>query len=158
MSQPQTFAIVLGAAVLPGGRPSPALRRRAEHAARLYREGKIQHIVASGWAEGDLPSQALVIRGICVENGVPGDAVTLEGKSRNTLENIKNSLALIPGDVTPIIVSDCFHTPRARLVMFRLGRRASASSPSLRGAPPGKVLRAVLRELPALAYYLLRAL
>ena len=41
-------AVVLGAAVWPGGRPSPALARRAARAATLSAEGKVCGIVACG--------------------------------------------------------------------------------------------------------------
>lgn len=152
----QTVAIVLGAVVLPGGRPSPALRRRAEHAAALWHQGRVQGIIASGRGETWRPSQASMISTICREAGVPADAVRLEARSHSTRENLQNAFAMLAPEEQPLIVTDRYHAPRARLVARQLGRSADSSSPGLKGAPRGKVLRAALREIPAFLAYLFK--
>lgn len=152
----QTVAIVLGAMVLPGGQDSPALRRRAEHAAALWHQGRVQGIIASGRGETWRPSQASVIGEICRDAGVPEDALRLEAQSQNTRENLQNAFAMLSPEDRPLIVTDGYHAPRARLVARQLGRPADTSSPGLKGAPHGKVLRAALREIPAYIAYFLR--
>ncbi len=149
-------AIVLGAAVWPGGLASPALRRRAEKAAALYLAGAVSGIIATGGPGRHPPSEAQAIREVVVAQGVPDTAVTLEDRSRTTLENLANAKDLVPPGVSAIIVSDLWHLPRARLAARRLGLPATGAAPSLRGAHRGRVLRAVLREAAALLWYLVR--
>src|SRR5581483_8150125 len=65
--------VVLGARVLPGGHAAPALQRRAEMAAQLYREGRAPLVVFSGGSAGGLPSEASIARDIAVSLGVPAE-------------------------------------------------------------------------------------
>ena len=59
-------ALVLGAAVWPGGRPSPTLRRRALKAAALWHEGQVRAIIGCGGVGRHPPSEAEVIRALCL--------------------------------------------------------------------------------------------
>lgn len=149
-------AIVLGAAVWPGGVPSRALRRRAERAAALYLDGTVRGLVATGGVGRHPPSEAAAIREIVLTLGVPADAVVMEEGSTSTLENLAHAYALLPARTPVIIVTDLWHLPRARLTAHRLGMTARGAAPSLRGAHPGRVLRAALREVGALTWYLVR--
>jgi len=87
-----------------------------EEAARLYREGRVSHILVSG-GRGSLTatliknaretgspvstdeestiSEAEIITRMLITQGVPSHAITLETKSTNTPQNIENSLPLI---------------------------------------------------------------
>lgn len=150
------FAIVLGAAVWPGGLPSPALRRRAEKAAALYLDGTVGGIVATGAVGRHPPSEARAIRDLVVERGVPDSAVILEERSTTTLENLVNARALLPEGAGALIVSDLWHLPRAKLAARRLGFRAETAAASFEGSNPLRVLRAVLREMAAYLWYLVR--
>lgn len=149
-------AIVLGAAVWPGGVPSPTLRRRAEKAAALYRAGRVARIVATGGAGDHPPSEARVTRDVLAALGVPETAVILEEHSTTTLENLINARALLPEAPPVVIVSDAWHLPRARLAARRLGMDAEAAAATLKGAHPLRLLRAALRELGAYLWYLVR--
>ena len=149
-------AIVLGAAVRPGGIPSPALRRRAEKAAALYRTGQVRGLIATGGLCDNPPSEASVICELVTALGVPRDAVILEENATTTLENLANAQSLLAPGTPTVIVSDIWHLPRARLAAHRLGLSATGAAPSLRGAHPGYVLRAALREVAALLWYLVR--
>ena len=149
-------AIVLGAAVWPGGVPSRALLRRAEKAAALYRAGEVRRLLATGGIGHHPPSEASVIRDVVMACGVPGDAIILEETSATTLENLAFAKALLPPGTRVVIVSDLWHLPRARLTARRLGLAATGAAPSLKGAHWGRVLRATLREAAALAWYLVR--
>jgi len=155
---PRPIAIVLGAAVWEGGVPSPALMRRIEKATALYRAGRAAAIMGCGGVGKVPPAEADVIAGALQSLGVPPEAILREDRSRSTLENLRNAKALLPPDTPAIIVTDPWHLPRARLAARRLGLNATGAATSLRGAHPLRVARAVLREIPALAWYALRRL
>lgn len=149
-------AIVLGAAVWAGGVASPTLRRRAEAAAALYRAGRVSAIVATGGIGKYPPAEAEAIRELLINQGVPESAVILEAHSRNTAENIAFAADLLPGGSAVVLVSDAWHLPRARLIAGRLGLRASATAPPLRGTRALFAARSILREIVALAAFVLR--
>lgn len=151
-------ALVLGAAVWPGGEPSPTLRRRARHAANLFAQGAVSHVIGCGGLGRHPPSEAAVIRAICMAAGVPETAILCEDRSRSTLENIENALPLLRGLGCPpvVIVTDRYHAGRARLVARHFGLEATASCPDQVGTPKGRLLRSWLREIPALLAYALR--
>jgi uncharacterized SAM-binding protein YcdF (DUF218 family) len=101
--------------------------RRARHAASLYRQGVARrlllsgggHVVADGTPEAQLMTREALAR------GVPEDVVLLEVRSRNTYENIDNSLALLrdsgllPAVTVMLLVSCPWHMKRI-LVLARL--------------------------------------
>ena len=149
-----TTAVILGAAVWPDG-PSPTLRRRTAHAARLYHAGKVGKIVACGGLGKHPPSEAEVMRDLLVADGVPQSAILMENRSTTTAENIAFAVPLIGGDRV-LLVSDWYHLPRARLVAARAGLTAAGAAPSLKGARPWVQLKGALREIPALVAYALR--
>ncbi len=153
-------ALVLGAAVWAGGRPSPTLERRALHAARLWQAGEVSLVLASGGLGRHGPSEAEVIARLCRDAGVPDAAICLEARSTSTEENLRFSLPLLrqmgAGEV--VLVTDGFHAPRARLAARRLGLARQVGG--LRSASPkvalsGRRIRAGLREVPAYLWYAL---
>ena len=150
-------AIILGAAVWAGGVPSPTLRLRAECGAKLFLDGKVGGVVASGGVGRHGPSEAQVIRRICVDMGVPEAAIRVEDQSRTTLENLRFSQPLLRDPTGPVvIVSDLYHLPRARMVARRLGMRAWGAHPGLRGRNPLRYIKLSLREVAAFAWYMIR--
>lgn len=150
------YAIVLGAAVWPGGAPSPALRRRAERAAELWHSGKVAGLVASGGVGRNPPSEAAVIRNVVIGLGVPDSAVVLEEHSHNTLENIQFSKELLPPEATAVIVSDGWHLPRARRIAAQAGLTATTAAARAPNRRRLRQIRAVLREAVALIWHMLR--
>ena len=101
------YAIVLGAAVWPGGAPSPTLIRRAATAAALWHAGAVGGIVATGGVGRHPPSEAELIRLLLAERGVPERAVLIEDRSHTTLENLANARALLPPGARAIICGTC---------------------------------------------------
>ncbi|MGR3370039.1 MAG: YdcF family protein [Sagittula sp.] len=151
-------ALVLGAKVQEDGAPSPALRRRAEHAAGLYLRGEVGRILASGGALWGGPSEAAVIARVCAEAGVPEAVLTLEQAARSTAENLMLSRPLLEAldAAEVVVVTDGFHAPRVRLLARRMGMAVRLSCPE---APPLPLRRRLLlraREGAALALCLLR--
>lgn len=149
-------ALVLGAAVRPGGRPSRTLLRRARHAAHLYASGTVTHVVACGGIGKHPPSEAAVIGRICREAGVPAAAIRLEESSTSTAENIAFAVPILRdiGAGRVAIVTDGYHLPRARLTARRHGLVCTDVPPP----PPEGVtfarIRSILREIPAYLWYL----
>lgn len=146
-------AIVLGAAVRPDGSASPALRRRAELAARLFVQGKVDMIIASGGVPQAGICEADLIAEICEKAGVPRSVITKERASGNTLENIINSKALLPAQARITLVSDRYHRLRAGLIAREAGLRVDHRSPPLDGASPSRLAHGYLREGAALMLY-----
>jgi len=115
--------------VLLGGGTSSALYPRNEvelngaadrmfYAAELYHQGAAPYILASGgvidWLEQGT-SGAQDMANILVRLGVPRQAIWLEEKSVNTLENAEESWKILqPKGITRVIVvTSAFHMPRA---------------------------------------------
>jgi uncharacterized SAM-binding protein YcdF (DUF218 family) len=147
--------LVPGAAVWDGGVASPALARRANHAAHLYHAGKTGHIIACGAVGKHPPSEARVIRDICTGLGVPAAAISLEERSTNTIGNIRFSLPFLEqlGSTTVIIATDAYHAPRALRIARKLGLTATADCPPSRTGSRRLRYKALLREaLATLAY------
>ena len=146
----RTAALILGCAVWPDG-PSPTMRRRTLHAARLWHEGRVAWLVPCGGLGRNPPSEALAMRDLLLAADVPPDAIHLEDRSRNTHENILLAKPILErlGAEAAVIVTDRTHAPRARLIARGLGLHATSASPPLRGARLRSTLRQFLREVPA---------
>lgn len=158
---PQTdAAIVLGAAVWADEEPSPTLRRRARHAANLYLSGQVSRIIACGGLGKHPPTEAEMIRRICVADGVAEADILLEDQSTTTRENLIHAQEMMQtaGLTTVLIVTDRYHAPRARFMARSLGMAAATSCPDLSGTDRWRVARSYAREVPALALYLFRHL
>jgi uncharacterized SAM-binding protein YcdF (DUF218 family) len=148
-------AIVLGAAVRPDGTPSPTLRLRVEHAVALFHRGEVGRLVLTGGRGRFGPAEAEVARDLARSLGMPAHAIRIETASTNTVENLAHAIPLVDGPA--VIVTNCWHLPRARLAARLLGLRAFGSGP--RGmASLGATLRALLREVAAVPLTILRAL
>ncbi|NCW44636.1 MAG: YdcF family protein, partial [Gemmatimonadaceae bacterium] len=83
-SSPETAdaIVVLGAAQY-GGRPSPVLKSRLDHALGLYKAGRAPLVVLTGGRRpGDLISEAAAGRRYLVRRGIPKEAMMLESAGR----------------------------------------------------------------------------
>ncbi|WP_397542374.1 YdcF family protein [Roseovarius salis] len=151
----RAVALVLGAAVRTGGQPSAALKRRALHAARLYRQGAVSVILASGGPPGAEPSEAEVIRCLCMTAGVADADILVEDRAATTRENIANALPILSAHaLSPVwIVTDRYHARRALMTARACGLRARTSCPDPTGATPWRLARSHLREAVAIAVY-----
>jgi uncharacterized SAM-binding protein YcdF (DUF218 family) len=143
--------LVLGAAVWPGGRPSPTLARRTLHAARLWSKGRAEAVIPCGGLGHHPPAEAEVMRRLLLEAGVPEHAIHPETRSGTTGENIRFALPILEqlGISSVVIVSDAFHLPRARLLARRAGLEVETDAPPWATARPWVQVRGALREIPA---------
>jgi len=160
VSDHAVIVIVLGAAVWPGGVASPALARRARHAARLALARAGSLLITTGGVGRNPPAEAEVAAEICLGLGVAPDRIRAETASTTTYQNLAFAQRLIPaGSVAPVIVvTDFYHVPRALLTARHLGMRATGSFPreGLGATPLRRHLWQIARECLALPVYALR--
>ena len=121
--KPTSAAIVLGASVWPGGRPSPTLSSRTTAAVYLYSNNLVSYIATTGGVSGDYPSEGYVAAELAMQHGVLQEHLIIEGTSTSTWENLSNVWPLLAeqGITEVTIVSDGFHLARARRMALDLG-------------------------------------
>lgn len=152
----ERIIIVLGAAVRSDGSPSPALRRRVEHAVGLLRAHADACLLFTGGLGRYPPSEAEVMARIAEQHGIAREQMLLEERAANTGESARFCAALLAGRVvgSMVLVTDAYHQRRARLAFRRAGLSVAGSSPSV---PPTASrwarTRRVLREWLGLVWY-----
>lgn len=116
--------VVLGGALAgasPPARPTFDMSSAADrvwHAAALFRAGKAPWVLVSGGNQPGISRmqvEAEAIRSMLLTLGVPDSAIRLEGVSRNTAENARETLRLIQavGAKQVLLVTSALHMPRA---------------------------------------------
>jgi uncharacterized SAM-binding protein YcdF (DUF218 family) len=149
--------VVLGAAQY-DGTPSAVLGSRLDHAARLWRDGVAPVIVTVGGRRvGDTYTEAEAGRNYLTSYGVPKDAVVPIGEGRDTLESLR-AVARRAGTAgwhTAVIVSDPWHSLRARTMADDLGLRAWTSPTRSGPIVQTRTIQAryIARESAALLHY-----
>ena len=121
--------VVLGGGIAPAAPPErqyPSLTDSSDRiwtAARLYKQGVAPRIIVSGGGflseHGPATTEAEAMRVFLVDLGVPESAIVDEGKSDNTIENMRNVRAIV-GDKAVALVTSGYHMPRA----LRIARAA----------------------------------
>jgi len=93
---------------------------RALHAGLLYKKGKIKKILVSG-GSGIIDfvetTEADNIKQLLVDYGVKASDIIVENKSKNTLENARNSRKIIEKQMpngSLLLFTSAFHCPRAK--------------------------------------------
>ena len=114
--------VVLGAAQY-NGRPSPVLKARLDHAARLFRRRLAPLlIVTGGVGTGDSVSEAIVARRYLLEVGIPDAAVRADTAGRTSEASLRAVTHDLPaGRRRVILVSDGFHMLRLDIIARRFG-------------------------------------
>jgi len=125
---------------------------RVYKAAALYRAGKAPVVIVTGgyqpWSASKTP-EADLIRGLLIEWGVPGEAILLEGKSRNTRENAlfsKNIMDSISCE-DALLVTSAAHMPRAAAAFRSVGMSVTPVSTDVRALK--QVVPALMNFLPS---------
>jgi uncharacterized SAM-binding protein YcdF (DUF218 family) len=134
------------------------LTRRLDHGIRLFRAGAAPLLVLSGGGTGAVP-EAEIMRQMALARGVPEAALLVEPRSRNTVENARETARLLGlrGGRLVWLVSDRAHLPRAVLLFRLAGLRVAGWA----GVQPPSILwevGAAIRECVALPRSLARAL
>lgn len=123
--------VVLGGATKPAAPPRPSVDLKEEgdrvlYAAQLYRQGKAPLVILSGgrvaWS-GTGPSEAMDMKTILSQMGVPESAILEEPTSLNTHENAVNVKKILTslGINRVLLVTSAMHMPRSLLIFQRQG-------------------------------------
>lgn len=123
--------VVLGGGISPAAPPyttEPELNDASDRiwqAARMFKAGAAPRIIVSGGSfveqqGGAATTEAEAMRRFLLDLGIPGDAIVSDGKSLNTIENMRNVRELVKGGRLAIITS-AFHVPRAAKLAKRAG-------------------------------------
>ena len=153
-------AVVLGAQVLRGGRPSPTLEVRTRHAGELYGRDLVDLLVPTGGEGEYTPGEAVVMSGILREMGVPEAAILREDTARSTWESAVTvaEIAHHRGIGEVLVVTDPLHCVRTVASFRRVGLLAVAepvySSPMWRKKWSRR--GQFVRESGALVWYRIR--
>ena len=152
--------VVLGAAVWPGGRPSPALQRRILRAVDLLQRGYAAYLLVTGGVGKYPPAEATVMQRLAAAHGIPSQHIVCEDQATSTFASALLCCDMLRqrGWSRVLVVTDRYHLPRALFAFWICGLRAVGS------ATPGKPARRLrrrwyyyLREGLALPWYLVRA-
>jgi uncharacterized SAM-binding protein YcdF (DUF218 family) len=121
-------AVILGAQVLPGGRPSPTLEVRTRHAGELYARGRVETLIPTGGEGEHPPGEAVVMSAILQEMGVPEAAILREDEAASTWESALRvaEIARRRGIREVLVVTDPLHCVRTAASFGRVGLRAVA--------------------------------
>jgi uncharacterized SAM-binding protein YcdF (DUF218 family) len=121
--------VVLGAAQY-NGKPSKILEARLKHAKVLYDQGVAQHVVTTGGRQaGDNYTEAEAGARWLTERGLPPERVIGVGEGADTLGSLRAAATEVRnrGWHTAVIVSDPWHSLRARIMAEDLGLEAWTS-------------------------------
>lgn len=130
-ARPAQAIVVFGAAQY-GGRPSPVLRARLDHAISLYKDGLADAIVVTG---GRLPSdtsgytEARASAEYLMRRGIPDGDILREVTGRNSWQSLASAAAFLKrrGITRVLLVSDGFHSLRVGAMADELGLTAYTS-------------------------------
>ena len=126
--------LLLGVGLDKNDRPTEEMHARVRTAAKAYREGYADRIVACGGVtEGHAVSEADVMEELLALEGIQGAAVLKEDRSQITIENMKfaaNVLGGAKGKRVLVVTSD-YHVRRSVLTAMRAGFRARGYAAAL---------------------------
>ena len=128
-ARPVDAVVVMGAAQY-DGRPSPQLAARLDHAVDLWAVGVARVMVVTGGNQpGDRFTEAQASADYLIARGVPADAILQEAIGRNSYVSLEGVATLLHqrGLARVLVVSDPFHSLRARLIAQELGLVAYVS-------------------------------
>jgi len=143
-------AIVFGAAVYPGGYPSPVLADRIEAAVDLYKMGKVRRILMSGDNQTVYYNEPGAMMRYALDLGVPEEVLRPDYGGRRTYDTCYRARHIFQVKQAILVTQD-FHLSRALLICRHMGIDAVGYSADRRSYPLGDVLYWYAREALALA-------
>lgn len=150
--------IIFGAAITSRGRPSEVLRARIMQGLTLYRKGYAANFILTGGVGWGPPAESVVMRKILTKEGVPAENISLETRSRSTLEQVRFAARTMQrrGWKRALLVSDPLHMFRLKLFFSESGLRVfAAPTRTIRYSKRRRHAYAQLELLKLIAYYLL---
>ena len=134
MSPRPDALLLLGVALGEGDAPTPELRARVLTAAALYHgAGPMRIVACGGLTREHRVSEADVMAALLVQAGVPERDILREDRSRTTMENFLNAVAL-PGlskDARVLVVTSDYHLRRSVMTARRAGFRHVKGAPAV---------------------------
>jgi uncharacterized SAM-binding protein YcdF (DUF218 family) len=111
--------IVLGTPAMLSGRVTPEMRERVGEGVREYKAGVASHIIMSGGAAHTPWVEGKVMAALAVSEGVPQDAIMVEGRSHDTLQNLWYSRQIMQeqGWHSAEVISTPYHLTRTELIL-----------------------------------------
>lgn len=123
-------ALLLGARVNPDGTPSPMLLDRIAVAARLYREGKVDKVLASGDHGQHAYDEVNAMKRALIADGVPRRDVFTDHAGFDTWNSVVRARKVFRAS-SALVVTQGFHLPRAVWLARRAGLDAHGVSADL---------------------------
>jgi SanA protein len=105
-------AIVFGAGLRRDGRPTQVLRDRVQTAAELFKDGKVDKLIMSGYNPSPFYNEPAAMREFALDLGIPDGAIILDLGGDRTLETCYRAKQIY-GITNAFLVSQTFHLPRA---------------------------------------------
>ncbi|MEO1057810.1 MAG: YdcF family protein, partial [Actinomycetota bacterium] len=150
-ARPVDAVVVMGAAQY-DGRPSPQLAARLDHVVELWPQGFADTVVVTGGKQpADRFTEAEASAAYLIERGVPEEAIVLENEGSSTIESLDGVAELLPDDASVLIVTDPYHSLRAKLVAEDAGLEAYVSSTPTSVVTGSSSLQRHLREAAGVA-------
>jgi len=118
-------AIVFGAGLQKGGRPSRVLRSRLDGSIELYRQGKVQKLLLSGDNRTRYYNEPAAMQKYAIEHRVPKRDIILDYAGRDTYDTCYRARNVF-GFTNAVLVTQAYHAPRAIYVARRMGIEAEA--------------------------------
>lgn len=140
-------AVIFGAAVWKGGRPSHALSDRTMEGIKLLEKNQVDCLVFSG-----ADAEPEVMEKIAKKAGISLDKVELDIKGLNTLATLQN----LNSERSYILVSNDFHLGRIRMLAWKLGLDAVIHAAPYQHGRYVKELYFIFREILGTIWYGLR--
>jgi uncharacterized SAM-binding protein YcdF (DUF218 family) len=145
--------VVLGAAQY-DGRPSPQLAARLDHAVELWAQGLAGVMVVTGGKQpGDRFTEAEASAKYLEARGVPRTAILEETSGHSTYASLDGASTLLRqrGLFRVLLVTDPFHSLRARLIAQELGLVAYVSPTRTSPVRGGTAFRHEVEEAAGIA-------
>ncbi|GGO84528.1 SanA/YdcF family protein [Wenjunlia tyrosinilytica] len=105
-------AVVFGAGLYAGGKPSPYLAGRLNAAAKLYRKGTVQAVLVTGDNSRTDYDEPTAMRSYLVRRGVPRDRIADDYAGFDTWDSCTRAKRIFGVDKA-LLVSQSFHIRRA---------------------------------------------
>ena len=123
---PTDVALVLGTSKrLKSGETNPYFNYRIDAAEKLYKSGKVKHLIVSGDNQTRYYNEPQYMREALLEKGIPDESITLDYAGLRTLDSVVRCKEIF-GQSKFIIVTQRFHSYRAVFIAKHYDIEATA--------------------------------
>lgn len=140
-------AVIFGAAVWRGDRPSHALADRTLSGIHLWEQNSVDCLVFSG-----ADTEPAVMAKMARKAGIPEEKIELDIKGENSLATLQN----LNPERSYILVSNDFHLGRIRMLAWKLGLNSVTHAAPYQHGHYAKESYFILREIFGTIWYMIR--